>query len=51
MDKEQIDDIIDKYGIDRILQDNGFNTTDVFEILDDLGYINLSMYINDDDRD
>ena len=44
MKKEDIDDTLESYGLDRILEDNLMTLVDVVDILVDLGYLDLEMY-------
>jgi hypothetical protein len=42
--EERLQDILDRYGLDRILEDNRWEIIDVLDLLEELGYINLEMY-------
>ena len=48
MTKREIEDLLDKYGLDMILEDSGLVMTDVIDILEELGFIDLEQYQNDD---
>jgi hypothetical protein len=45
---EEILDMIEAYGFERILEDNDMKHTDVLSLLDELGFIELDMYDDDD---
>ena len=49
MDKETIEQILDKYGLEQILKDNGLPKYEMLSVLEEIGYINLSMYVDDVD--
>lgn len=42
-----IEDIIGRYGTARILEDHNLTVADVIEILDELRYIDLEMYLDE----
>lgn len=44
MTQDDITDLLDKYGIERILEDNQWKLCEILEILEELGYIHLDMY-------
>jgi hypothetical protein len=44
MRKEEVEYILEAYGLDRILEDNQMKLVDILEILNDLGYIDLEQY-------
>jgi hypothetical protein len=44
--QDDITDLLDKYGIERILEDNQWKLCEILEILEELGYIHLGMYID-----
>jgi len=44
MRKEEVEYILEAYGLDRILEDNQMGLVDILEILNDLGYIDLEQY-------
>ena len=48
MKEEYIEQVLESYGLDRILEDNLTTLVDVLDILIDLGYLNLDMYGGDD---
>ena len=48
MTQDDITDLLDKYGIERILEDNQWKTYEILEILEELGYIHLDMYLDPD---
>lgn len=48
MDKETIKDILDKYGLERILEDNQTTLVVLLDLLIDLGYLDMEMYLEDD---
>jgi len=48
MKEENIEQVLESYGLDRILEDNLTTLVDVLDILIDLGYLNLDMYGGDD---
>ena len=48
MDLDQIQEILERYGLKQILLDHMLNELAVLEILDDNGYINLKEYMQDD---
>lgn len=47
MTKEDIIDLLDKYGIEWILDDCELSQTQALEILDELGFIDLDKYLVD----
>lgn len=53
LDKEQfrVALILEKYGLKLILKDNRTNLVELFTILEELGYINLSVYMIEDEGD
>jgi len=48
MTKSEIEDLLDRYGLYRILEDSGLVMADVIDILEELGFIDLEQYQNDD---
>lgn len=46
MNKEDIQELLDTYGLERLLEDNQYSLVDLLEILECLGYIELSMYMD-----
>ena len=46
--QDDITELLDKYGIERILEDNQWKTYEILEILEELGYIHLDMYLDPD---
>jgi len=48
MRKEEVEYILEAYGLDRILEDNQMDLVDILEILSDLGYIDLEQYNHED---
>ena len=44
---EEVLDMIEAYGFERILEDGEINKPDVLLILDELGFIELEMYDDD----
>ena len=51
MKLEEVKDILEAYGIDRILEDNRMTLADVIDIMTDLGYLHLDMYVFEDTDD
>ena len=49
MTEEQILDILDSRGLDTILEDNYMSLPFVLGLLNDLGYINLEQYKDNDE--
>ncbi len=47
MDAEDIKDILDKYGLETILQDAGLKEWEVLEVLHDRGFIDLEAYLDE----
>tara|TARA_X000001382_G_C3141047_1_gene169588 strand:- start:723 stop:884 length:162 start_codon:yes stop_codon:yes gene_type:complete len=47
---EEVLDMIEAYGFERILEDGEMNKSDVLLILDELGFIELEMYDDDYSR-
>lgn len=47
MKQQEIEDILERYGLERILEDNLTTLTTVLDILVDLGYLDLEMYDED----
>ena len=48
MTKSEINEILDAYGLEMILEDSGLVIADVVDILEELGFIDLEQYRNDD---
>lgn len=48
MKKEDITDLLDKYGIEWILNDCELSQEQALEILDELGFIDLWKYLDND---
>lgn len=48
MTKSEIEDLLDKYGLERILEDSGLVIADVIDILEETGFIDLEQYIEAD---
>lgn len=48
MKKEEVEYILEAYGLDRILEDNQMELVEILEILNDLGYLDLEQYENED---
>ncbi len=48
MTREQITDISERYGLERILEDAYIDVPFVLEILNELGYIHLEAYADED---
>lgn len=44
MTREQVEELVDAYGLERILQDSETDLIECLQILDELGYIYLEMY-------
>ena len=44
MKKKKIYDCLERYGLDRILEDNQITLLDCLDILEELGFICLEMY-------
>jgi hypothetical protein len=51
MKRDKIEEVLERYGLDRILHDNQMSVTEVLDILDELGFIYLDMYLDDTDVD
>ena len=49
MKKEDIEQVLESYGLDRILEDNLTTLADILDTLVDLGYLNLDMYGDTDE--
>jgi len=49
MKKDEITHLLDLYGIDRILEDNQWTLPEMLDLLEELGYICLDMYVSDVD--
>jgi len=41
---EEVLDMIESYGFERILEDSGMKQADVLLLLDELGFVELEMY-------
>ena len=50
MTKEEVEYILEAYGLDRILEDNQMELVDILDILNDLGYLDLEQYYDDSGR-
>jgi hypothetical protein len=48
MEREEIKKLLDAYGFQHIIKENGLTTLDVLELLSDLGYINLEGYCDEE---
>lgn len=48
MKPSEIEEILEQYGLDRVLEDNQTNLVEVMGILEQLGYIYLDMYLPTD---
>jgi len=46
--EERLQDILDRYGLDRILEDNQLKLTEALDILEELGFLCLEMYEEED---
>jgi len=44
MTQDDITDLLERYGVERILEDNQWKVSEILEILEELGYIYLDMY-------
>jgi len=49
MTKEEVEYILEAYGLDRILEDNQMELVDILDILNDLGYLDLEQYEDDNE--
>lgn len=47
LDEEDIRTILDKYGLETILQDAGLKEWEVLEVLHDRGFIDLEVYLDE----
>jgi len=47
METKDIEVILERYGLERILEDNRVTLLEIVDILEQLGYINLEMYQED----
>jgi len=41
---EEIENILERYGLERILEDNRVSLVEIVDLLVDLGYLDLEMY-------
>lgn len=48
MNREQVTEILEAYGLERILEDHHMDLPFVLEVLDELGYLNLGEYVDED---
>lgn len=48
MKREEVTEILETYGLERILEDHHMDLPFVLELLDELGYINLEQYFDTD---
>lgn len=46
---DRIAEILELYGLERVLEDNRTNLVEIMDILIDLGYLDLDMYTLDDE--
>jgi len=51
MDKRYISKILSDYGLQRILADNGITIVEALEVLEELRFIDLEQYRNQDGPD
>ena len=51
MTEDNIKRILEQYGLRRILSDNRISLVQMLDVLESLGYINLEMYLIDDEGD
>ena len=49
--KQYISYLIQRYGVRQILADNNITIVEAFEVLDELGFIDLEQYRNEDGSD
>jgi len=45
-----IEELLERYGLDRMLEDNYISLSEALQLLEDLGYINLEMYVDDEQQ-
>lgn len=50
MRKRDIAEFLEMYGLERILEDNQTTLVEIIDILVDLGYLNMDMYLEDYDE-
>lgn len=48
MKREEVTEILEAYGLERILEDHHMDLPFVLDLLNELGYINLEQYIDED---
>jgi len=48
MNREEVTEMLEAYGLERILEDHHMDVPFVLELLDQLGYINLEEYQDED---
>jgi len=48
MKREEVTEILEAYGLERILEDHHMDVPFVLELLEGLGYINLEQYEDED---
>lgn len=48
MDVKEVEELLELYGLERILEDNRTSITEIVDILIDLGYLDLDMYLEED---
>jgi hypothetical protein len=49
--KQYINYLIQKYGVRQLLADSSFTIVEALEVLDELGFIDLEQYRNEDGSD
>lgn len=48
MKQEKIEDMIENYGLERILEDNRMSLVELLDIMENLGYLDLEMYCEEE---
>lgn len=44
MNKQRIEEMVEAYGLERLLEDNQMTLVDMLDIMENLGYLELEMY-------
>ncbi len=47
MRQDKIEELLENYGLERILEDNQLTLREALDILEELGFLNLEMYYDE----
>jgi hypothetical protein len=48
MKSHEVYEILEKYGLERILEDNNMTLVEILDLLCDLGFLELDMYLEEE---